>query len=277
MTTYSSTSGCLPAVNDDGAQLDGASKIEQAASLTWPASIVEETNGWRLRATPGVTRQRPNSAALPPQTGEELENILGAVEGFYTNRGLPVSIQVAPAKRHTTLDTLLDARGYRQTGATQVLAAPADRVIAATAPHPEATVEIAEGPTASWLDAFNQLDSHDDSAAVGELVLSRIKAPAAYASLTTNGKVAGMGLFVAAHGYTGVFCMATWPTHRRTGIATAILHAGACWASKNSADQLYLQVVDGNAGARKLYERSGFTHSHSYHYRVADLRPLSNR
>jgi hypothetical protein len=61
-----------------------------------------------------------------------------------------------------------------------VLAAPADRVIAATAPHPEATVEIAEGPTASWLDAFNQLDSHDESAAVGELVLSRIKAPAAY-------------------------------------------------------------------------------------------------
>jgi arginase family enzyme/GNAT superfamily N-acetyltransferase len=257
----------LPILRDT--RLNRAWQIEQCATRAWPASIVQEHEGWLLRATPGVTRRRSNSAALPPHASQEPEETLDTVEAFYAERGLPASIQVTPAEQHTALDTLLAARGYRHEAPTLVLTAPAFQVIAMTAAHPEAAVDITNEPTAAWLDAFTQLDDHGDSAEVANLVISQIADPAAYASVTIGGRVAGTGLLVAAPGYAGVFCMATQQELRGQGIATAIIHAGARWALTQGATQLYLQVSKSNDKARRLYARSGFAHSHSYHYRVA--------
>ncbi len=45
--------------------------------------------------------------------------------------------------------------------------------------------------------------------------------------------------------------------------------AGARWAAERGSQTLYLQVDEGNAAARGLYDRLGFTTSHGYHFRVA--------
>ena len=58
---------------------------------------------------------------------------------------------------------------------------------------------------------------------------------------------------------------------RRRGLALAVLGAGARWAAARGCAGLYLQVEQGNNAARYLYARAGFTHSHSYHYRVSDF------
>jgi arginase family enzyme/GNAT superfamily N-acetyltransferase len=250
---------------------DNAWRIEQSATRAWPASIVEENNGWLLRATPGVTRRRSNSAARPPYISYQQVDTLEVVEAFYADRGLPVAIQVTPAEQHTALDALLETRGYRHESPTSVFSAPTEQVITATASYSTTIVDLSEEPTKSWLEAFDQLDEHADSMAVGELVISRISDPTAHASVTVDGQVAGLGLFVAGHGHAGVFCMAVRPGHRRQGIATAILNAGARWADTQGADRLYLQVTKANTEARKLYARAGFAESHSYHYRVRDL------
>lgn len=216
-----------------------------------------------------MTRRRSNSA-LPPSAERHPERALDEVEDFYRVRDLPVLVQVSPAERHTTLDAALDARGYRRDAPTLVLTAPVDRVIAATARPHAIAVDIFEHATPSWRRAFGHLDGHDDSAAVAERVLAHIPAPAAYASVTLDGETAGIGLFAAAAGWVGIFCMATYPQRRREGIATAVLHAGARWAAGHRAAHAYLQVEQGNSRARQLYGRVGFARSHSYHYRVAD-------
>lgn len=246
-----------------------AAQVERFAAAAWPATHTENTRGWLLRHTPRVTRRRSN-AALPPPADQHPEHALDAVEAFYRTRGLPVSIQVSPAEQHTALDAALAARGYRHAAPTLVLTAPVAQVIAKTTGHRAVAVNLADKATAAWHRAFVDLDGHSDSAAVGELVLPRVPAPAAYASVTLDGDVAAMGLFVAALGWAGVFCMTTHPQHRRQGIALAILHAGARWAAGHGADHLYLQAEHDNNPARRLYGRTGFTHSHSYHYRVAN-------
>ncbi len=69
-------------------------------------------------------------------------------------------------------------------------------------------------------------------------------------------------------GWCGLFNIATAPQHRSKGVATAVIHTLAGWALQNGAEQLYLQVMRSNSEALPLYEKLGFKHLYSYHYRV---------
>lgn len=172
---------------------------------------------------------------------------------------------MSPAEHHRDLDAFLAARGYRIEGETSVLTASTGEVIAATASA--VTVETVTDRD-DWPKIFTDLDDHLDSAVVGGAVLPHTAEPAALLTVSDGGRVAGMGLFVADEGWAGIFSMATRPEHRRRGIATALLGAGARWAAEQGADRLYLQVEQDNKTARRLYDRAGFTCSHTYHYRT---------
>lgn len=245
--------------------MNDAWQIEQYAAKAWPAARAEEAGGWLLRSTPGVSRRRSN-AALPLGPGEQS---IATAEAFFAEHQLPVCIQIAPAELHTALDAELAAKGYQQAAPTLVLTARTEQVLARTALHPAVTVDLSDKPTTPWLQGFAELDEHGDSATVAETVLARIAEPTAYVSVTLDGRIACSALFVAAPGLAGLFCMATRPEYRRRGLATAVMYAGADWASRQGVEQLYLQVEDGNGPARRLYATAGFTRSHTYHYRVA--------
>lgn len=232
--------------------------IEHRAFRAWPAGTVREESGWLLRHTPGVSRRRSNSAV--PLSGASIEHL----ETFYRARDRPVMVQLGPA--HAALDARLAARGYRIDAPTSVLTACTADVVAATGAGSASLSERAD----DWLETFAELDEHTDSALVGEKVISRIAAPAAFVRVTREGRAAGMGLFAADAGWAGVFAMATHPEHRGQGIATAVLGTGARWAQEQGATRLYLQVEDDNAPARALYTGAGFVRSHGYHYRLLD-------
>ena len=235
-------------------------EVERRAYAAWPAEVVREEAGWRLRHTPGVRRRRSNSALPPPmwEPGGAVEH----VEAFYRGRGRPAMVQLGPA--HRELDVLLAGRGYRVDAPTSVLTARTEDVVAAT---PDAPVELT-GRADAWLRTFAELDEHADSALVGEKVISRIAASAAFARVTRDGRAAGMGLFAADAGWAGVFAMATRADLRGRGIAAGVLGAGARWAARQGASRMYLQVEEDNHAALAVYARAGFSPSHAYHYRV---------
>lgn len=266
-----------------------AVQLERLAAAAWPAEETRHAHGWLLRRTSRVTRRRANSA-LPPPADRRPERTLDAVEAFYRAAGQPVIVQVSPAEQHAVLDAALAAEGYRQVAPTLVMTAPVAQVLDATIARrtpavtianeatvilaDQATVTLASEATGAWRRGFEALDAHSDSAAVGERVLARIPAPAAYASIDLDGNVVGSGMFVATAEWTGVFGMVVHPRHRRQGLALALLHAGARWAARHGTGHLYLQVERDNEPARLLYGRVGFTRSHGYHYRIADSDPV---
>jgi GNAT superfamily N-acetyltransferase len=131
-------------------------------------------------------------------------------------------------------------------------------------------VAIEGAATAEWLGVYQALSGPADTSAVAERVLARVPAPAAFARVAVDGAGVAIGLFVAGVQWAGVFCMATDPRYRRRGLARVVLGAGARWALGRGCRRLYLQVEQDNIAARDLYARTGFAHSHSYHYRVAD-------
>lgn len=65
--------------------------------------------------------------------------------------------------------------------------------------------------------------------------------------------------------------MATHPHHRRQGLATSLRGALTRWAAAEGATHAYLQVEVGNAAARRLYERAGFTEAYRSHYRTQQV------
>ena len=235
-------------------------EVERRAFAAWPAGLVHEEAGWRLRHTPGVRRRRSNSAV--PPLGSEAGASIDHVEAFYRERDRPAMVQLGGPDHHE-LDALLAGRGYRVDAPTSVLTARTADVVAAT--RSAVPAELEEHPDA-WLSTFAKLDDHVDSAAVGEQVISRIAAPAAFVRALGD---AGMGLFAGDFGWAGIFAMATRPDLRGQGIATAVLGAGARWAAGRGLSRLYLQVEDGNEAALGLYTRAGFSRSHGYHYRIA--------
>lgn len=268
---------------------DGEWLIEAHAAGAWPAASALPVDGWLLRHTPGVLRRRSNSV-LPPlrpsldqspagDSGRSAglpERVIAMAEEYYAGLGLPAVVQVTPAARRGDLDALLAGRGYARAAPTLVLTAPAAQVAggvaaggASAAGDRPGPVEVTDHPDPEWSRAFADLDDHQDSALVADSVIGRIALPAGYARLRLGAEIAGVGLFVGGGRYTGAFCIATAPGYRRRGVASAIMAAGARWAAERGSQTLYLQVDEGNAAARGLYDRLGFTTSHGYHFRVA--------
>ncbi|UNS96923.1 GNAT family N-acetyltransferase [Streptomyces tubbatahanensis] len=131
-------------------------------------------------------------------------------------------------------------------------------------------LRVDEALSPQWLEAFTDLDGHEDSRDLAEQVVSRISSPVACVSaLGADRRPVGLGLFVGGdERWAGVYCMVTHPRARRQGVAAAVLRAGALWASRRRIRGLYLQVARSNPAARALYARAGFGYAYSYHYRL---------
>lgn len=54
---------------------------------------------------------------------------------------------------------------------------------------------------------------------------------------------------------------------RRKGLGKALVEGLLLQANRFGAERAYLQVVDSNVGAKKLYSSIGFTPSYTYWYR----------
>jgi predicted GNAT family acetyltransferase len=76
-----------------------------------------------------------------------------------------------------------------------------------------------------------------------------------------------IGRCVVDGAWAGFSAVEAVPEQRRRGLATLVMAALAARAAEEGAGGAYLQVEADNSAARALYDRLGFTTSHTYHYR----------
>jgi ribosomal-protein-alanine N-acetyltransferase len=65
-------------------------------------------------------------------------------------------------------------------------------------------------------------------------------------------------LVQCAAGESEILSLATLPSARRMGLASALLKAGAVQAARRGAREMFLEVADDNQAALSLYARAGF-------------------
>lgn len=241
--------------------------IEELAANAWRPEIEQHIGGWRLRFSGGDSR-RVNSVWPNRDPGPQpLEEYLALAEAFYQRVGIVPRFQVCPAVQPEDLPDRLAARGYSQTAHTTVMTANADALSPAPKPSSWALTGT-EALTDAWFETYTRFAGYSvGSLPVRRGILSRIGPAAHFVMAHVDDIPAATGLGVAERGWMGVFCMVTDAERRRQGLASAVIRALAYWGRYQGAENVYLQVMDDNPAAFRLYEKLGFTPFYQYAYR----------
>lgn len=255
---------------------------ELAAAATVHARS-EQVARWWCKAAPDVPFRRCN-AVLPPvgaATGAGLPVAFDQVRRWYRKAGQRLIVQVSTADPdHEALDAWLATQGLDLEAPVHVMVSSlSEQGLPRPEPSGALCLVVHRGVDERWTSAHAAIDGggavqRDRALAYGRMLAGLgDRAIGASASAAEVGSPVGVGFGVIDEGWVGIFGMATSPTHRRQGVATAVISALCQEAAGAGAAHAYLQVETDNHDALALYERLGFERSHGYHYRSEGSDP----
>jgi N-acetylglutamate synthase len=251
-----------------GAVGDGVGIEDLEASMAqgwWPLEH-RRLGDWLLRASAGFT-SRGNSALPLGDPGLDLPEAVASVETFYRERELaprfavpgPVVGEVGTGR----LASALAERGYEVLTPTAVMTADAREVSRVDAP--DDPVQLLEEPDEDWLELYRYRGQPSPPHARELLVSAPYQR---FAAVVDDAGTVAVGRLAVAGGWAGITAMEVAQSHRRQGLARAVLRALAEHALERGTGRIYLQVAADNTPARNLYAAAGFRDHHGYHYRV---------
>jgi GNAT superfamily N-acetyltransferase len=208
-------------------------------------SPVAGPSGWLLRSSATATARRANSVLAFP-TGPAGTSS----ESSHLRHGSYDVATVGAVERH-----------YRALGKTPVAAVLGD------------SDERRFLRGLGWVPESHQADTLYQIASVAAAVRSLSGVDDSAVSVVTDGDVAeatvpGVARGVAAYDadWVGIRGLEVSLSHRRRGLARAVMAALVAWGAERGATTAYLQVLGDNAPALALYASMGFTTHHSYAY-----------
>ncbi|MER6362101.1 GNAT family N-acetyltransferase [Kitasatospora sp. NPDC001527] len=251
----------------------GPAELQRIAARGWPAVEQEPLGAWTLRASSGFTR-RANSVQALGDPGVPLDEALTTARGWYAARGLPAWVEVSTPGSPEPLRAELDRLGaaYSPTLVRVAELAPLSRLGDRAGRD---RVRLARTASADWMSLYRRVT---DDPAVERAARTVIHGgPSVWFATVhdtdgcrTEGDgtppvlAAGRCAVDGPWACFGAIEVAPWA--RRRGLATAVMAVLAARAAEEGASGAYLQVEAENAGAIALYDRLGFTTSHTYHY-----------
>ncbi len=239
--------------------------LEERAFNAWPALETLLMDGWLLRFSRGFTKRANSVNAWLPQI--QAAGIATRADPLFQDASLPLTFRLSPLANPED-DQWLSQQGFHRLDETLVMVAPIGSVDC------DAALVVASRPDETWTSGFAAANRVPDAhRRTHDLMLSRIRMPAAFAALEIGGRPGAFGLAVLERGMVGLFDIVTAPDVRRQGIARRLVSSLLAWGRLQGATRAYLQVVASNVPAIALYRQLGFTEAYRYHYRVAAHSP----
>lgn len=240
--------------------------LESRLINAWPSFETQVADGWILRFAKGYSKRA--NAASPLIPGATLdEALIDHIVAQYEARA------IRPTFRLTSLqagdvDERLAARGFVEIEPTCGMVADLARDYSEEIGD-ASSIDLEPKVTPQWVRSAATAyggDKADDGLLIE--IVSRIRQPAAFATLNLDEQPAAWGLAVAERGYVGLYDIVVSPDLRGLGLSRAMVVALMDWGAKSGASRAYLQVRETNEVARALYRSLGFTEAYRYTHRV---------
>lgn len=227
-----------------------------------------------LRAAGGFTR-RANSVQPHGDPGVPLAEAIAHARTWFAARGLPCVFKLTPASEPAGLDEALEAAGFQVDGHTHTMTRPLAAAGGEGAegdprgtPGGGLTFDAHPVATDEWHERFEAWnDVPPARSALHRGILDRVE-HGAFGVVREDGELRACGLAVRDGDWVGLFDLVVDPAHRNRGLGTVLLRGLGGWGTAAGATDSYLQVMDRNAGARRLYARLGFVDRYPYWYRT---------
>jgi GNAT superfamily N-acetyltransferase len=240
-------------------------RIEEASLNAWPAMRQILLDGWLLRFSRGFTKRANSVVPLYPAM-EALEEKVRHCENLYARERLKTIFRLTSVQDCTALDDYLSTRGYARVDPTAVLTASLDT---ATTPPTGAGIRLLGRD--EWLEVYGGLTAMPDNARLLHgAILKNIPGDCGYAVVDSPEGPLACGLAVLEQHLVGLFDVFTHAHHRGRGHAATLVAGLLQWAAAGGASTAYLQMIETNQAARRLYQRFGFAQSYHYWYRIKD-------
>jgi ribosomal protein S18 acetylase RimI-like enzyme len=249
--------------------------LESRLINAWPSFETQIAGGWILRFAKGYSKRA--NAATPLLAGVTLEDeLIDHIVAQYEKQ------RIRPCFRLTSLqadevDARLAGRGFEEIEPTFGMMARLDGL------EPEElaadhAVRIDDRVDPRWVRGAASSyggDKADDSILIE--IVSRIRQPAAFATLDLDERPVAWGLAVAERGYVGLYDVVVAPELRGLGLARTVTTELMIWGRQQGATRAYLQVREENEVARALYRSLSFNDVYRYTHRVTPPRPAPAR
>ena len=235
--------------------------IERATVAAVAPREALEIGGWLVALNDGTIRRAASAVPLSHELAAD-PGVIDQIEAAYAARGLAPAFRVADAPGLEGVRTELARRGYGFEQPTLVkVGAPAAMIAAAGG----AAAAVAQAPDAGWARVFTSegFDEADGRHRVAALTRSP---DAVYGGISEGDLTLAVGVAAFGHGWASVHGMRTDASRRGEGLAGRVLAGLAGAALARGVERVFLQVEEGNAGARSLYRRAGFTQAWRYFY-----------
>lgn len=234
-------------------------EVEVASLAAWPGLRQVDLDGWLLRSSEGCTRRANSVQAIGPST-RALAAKVAECERWYAAEGLPCLFRITPFT-DPQLDPHLEAMGYREDGRSQVMVRPLED---GTRVDPFEPLELP-----AWISAYVRLSRFSAAPGALEPLVNASRGDRVLGCVRDgHGRVVSVGMGVLDGEMLGLFDLITDPDARSRGHGRALILGLLAWGRARGGRRAYLQVLEANDDARRLYVRLGFRRAYDYWYRA---------
>ncbi|GAA0835488.1 GNAT family N-acetyltransferase [Bifidobacterium pullorum subsp. gallinarum] len=239
-------------------------RIEELTLNAWPAIQTVVQHGWLLRFADGFTKRSNSISALYSEHPIDLHAQIHLCERSYADAGLDVIFKITPFNP-PDLDSTLDSMNYSVVDPSSVRILEHLHDIEVPTHH-EVTVQ--EHVSDGWLHNLGVItgQSEQDLATTRRLLCQSV-IPYGFFTLYDQSKPVACGIGALEQGVLGLYDIATSPAARNRGFGKQLVLHILQWAKAKGATCSYLQVIQNNVAANRLYDRLQYKEIYTYWYR----------
>ena len=266
--------------------------MEEISLNAWPSYRSELYDGWIIRYSHNYTH-RTNSVEQVGHSSIPVEEKIAFCENAYRHHGTPAIFKINPLT-DPSFEKLLEDRGYTVEHVTEVMTADLADVnimdgaveeyefssplgLPSSVRFPgDVAVLVRSDFTGDWINGLLHLNGtcNPTLRRIVPSMYMAIPKKVIVCSIEIDGRMVASGLGICDREYIGVYAIYVSPSCRRRNYARAICSTLLMEGAKQGASKAYLQVVQGNEHAKKLYYDLGFKDFYTYWFRSKKLSEL---